>query len=243
MIDMKCPSCGAGGRIPREKVNTRLVCKKCLRVFHVGPGGHSVLGEPAASKSAAKPHAPHAAAHHDPVERFDNVAATLSKVKLPQIDVRIVGGIGLIVLLGALGFWLFSRQSLERRSEEIAKAFVKADMKTAIDLSLPGTEMDTIQWYSMRFQQYNELKLAFGGQEAGATIVEKGQKDGVAEVSLHFSKGGLRFDGSIFSDMYQPNPSLSNIRQTLEIPLFWVPDFWGNWMLDGTRTYAGTASK
>ena len=34
MIDMKCPSCGAGGRIPREKVNTRLVCKKCLRVFH-----------------------------------------------------------------------------------------------------------------------------------------------------------------------------------------------------------------
>jgi hypothetical protein len=243
MIDMKCPSCGAGGRIPREKVNTRLVCKKCLRVFHVGAGGHSVLGEPAAPKSAAKPHAPHAAARHDTVERFDNVAATLSKVKLPQIDVRIVGGIGLIVLLGALGFWLFSRQSLERRSEEVAKAFVKADMKTAIDLSLPGTEMDTIQWYSMRFQQYNELKLAFGGQEAGATIVEKGQKDGVAEVSLHFSKGGLRFDGSIFSDMFQPNPSLSNTRQTLEIPLFWVTDFWGNWMLDGTKTYAGTASK
>ena len=31
MIDMNCPSCGAGGRIPREKVNTRLVCKKCLQ--------------------------------------------------------------------------------------------------------------------------------------------------------------------------------------------------------------------
>jgi hypothetical protein len=243
MIDMKCPSCGAGGRIPREKVNTRLVCKKCLRVFHVAPGGQSVLGEPAAAKSAAKPHAPHAAARHDTVERFDNVAATLSKMKLPQVDIRIVGGIGLIVLLGALGYWFFARQSVERRSEEIAKAFVKADMKTAIDLSLPGTEMDTIQWYSMRFTQYNELKLAFGGQEAGATIVEKGVKDGVAEVSLHFSKGGLRFDGSIFSDMFQPNPSLADTKQTLEIPLFWVTDFWGNWMLDGTRTYSGRASK
>ena len=69
-------------------------------------------------------------------------------------------------------------------------------------------------------QQYNELKLAFGGQEAGASIVEKGVKDKVAEVALHFSKGGLRFDGSIFNDMFQPNPSLANTRQTLEIPLF-----------------------
>ena len=56
MIDMKCPSCGAGGRMPREKVNTRLVCKKCLRVFHVTASGNTVLGEPAAPKDQPKPH-------------------------------------------------------------------------------------------------------------------------------------------------------------------------------------------
>ena len=55
MIDMKCPSCGAGGRIPKEKVNTRLVCKKCLRVFHVTSAGNTVLGEPAAPKDEHKP--------------------------------------------------------------------------------------------------------------------------------------------------------------------------------------------
>lgn len=251
MIDMKCPSCGAGGRIPNEKVNTRLVCKKCLRVFHVNPGGSSVLGEPVQAaptrgtpKPAGKPSAPRPAAarRHDNVDRFDDVTAKLSKVKLPQVDIRIVGAIGLAALLAALGYWMFSRQSLERRSEEIARSFVKADMKTAIELSLPGTELDTIQWYTMRFKQYNELKLAFGGQEAGASVVEKGVKDNVAEVTLLFSKGGLRFDGSLFNDMFQPNPSLANSKQTLEIPLFWVTDFWGNWVLDGTRTFAGKSS-
>jgi hypothetical protein len=245
MIDMKCPSCGAGGRIPREKVNTRLVCKKCLRVFHVNAGGSSVLGEPAHAahaKTATKTASPRPAARHDTADRFDDVTSKLSKIKLPQIDIRIIGALGLAVLLSALGYWMFSRQTLENRSEEIAKAFVKADMKTAIDLSLPGTEMDTIQWYSMRFKQYNELKLAFGGQEAGASVVEKGEKNGVAEVTLLFSKGGLRFDNSLFNDMFQPNPSLANSKQTLEIPLFWVTNFWGNWMLDGTRTFAGTSS-
>ena len=79
------------------------------------------------------------------------MTAKLSRVKLPQVDIRVVGAIGLAALLAVIGYFLFSRQSLERRSEEIARAFVKADMKTAIDLSLPGTELDTIQWYTMRF--------------------------------------------------------------------------------------------
>ena len=46
MIEMKCPACSAGGRIPRDKKNTRLVCKKCLAVFHLSPSGTPVLGEP-----------------------------------------------------------------------------------------------------------------------------------------------------------------------------------------------------
>ena len=54
MIEMKCPGCGAGGRIPRDKKNTRLVCKKCLKVFHMSPGGKTVLGEPPTAKDAPK---------------------------------------------------------------------------------------------------------------------------------------------------------------------------------------------
>ena len=46
MIEMKCPACGAEGRAPKDKINTRLVCKKCLRVFHLTPSGRAVIGEP-----------------------------------------------------------------------------------------------------------------------------------------------------------------------------------------------------
>jgi hypothetical protein len=243
MIDMKCPSCGAGGRVPREKVNTRLVCKKCLRVFHITASGNTVLGEPAAPKDAPRGHSPREAARHDRVERFDEVASKLSSVKLPQIEPRVLGAIGGIVLVAALGYWFFSKQTLEQRSQDIARAFVKSDMKTAVDLSLPGTEMDTIRWYADVFKQYNELKLLFGGQEAGVTVQTQADAvGGAVPVKLIFSKEGMRFDGSIFSDMFQPNPGLNKGKSSLEIPLFWSKDLWGNWLLDGTKTFAGRAS-
>src|ERR1700677_1946629 len=187
MIDMKCPSCGAGGRVPREKVNTRLVCKKCLRVFHITASGNTVLGEPAPPKDAPKTQSHRESARHDTVERFDTVASKLSGVKLPQINPMVLASIGGIVLVAALGYWFFSKQSLEQRSQEIAKSFLKADMKTAVDLSVPGTEMDTIRWYADVFKQYGELKLSFGGQDAGVNVTRQGDaKGGPVEVKLVF---------------------------------------------------------
>src|SRR3954447_4308183 len=46
MIEVHCPACGAEGRAPKQKTNTRLVCRKCLKVFHITPAGRAVLGEP-----------------------------------------------------------------------------------------------------------------------------------------------------------------------------------------------------
>src|SRR5262249_49109459 len=43
MIEMSCPRCGAGGRVPRERVNSRLVCRKCLQVFHLSPSLQPVI--------------------------------------------------------------------------------------------------------------------------------------------------------------------------------------------------------
>ena len=55
MIKMKCPSCGAAGRVPREKINHRLTCKRCSGVFHLSPSGQAILGEPAPPKDARGP--------------------------------------------------------------------------------------------------------------------------------------------------------------------------------------------
>jgi hypothetical protein len=244
MLDMKCPSCGAAGRVPNEKVNTRLVCKKCLRVFHVTPTGASVMGEPAVPKADELKHrTTRASSPYETAERFDEMAARLSKVKLPRIPPATLGTIGGILLLLVLGYWLFSRESVETRSLHVARAIIKTDMKQVVDLAAPGTELDTIKWYNDVYRQYGDLKLALGGQEAGALAQTVGEdKDGKTQVKIIFSKAGVRFDGSIYSDALNPNPSLASSEQVLEFPVFWVKDMWGNWLFDGTKTFSGGKS-
>jgi len=125
----------------------------------------------------------------------------------------------------------------------VARAIIKTEMKQVIDLSAAGTEMDTIRWYSDVYKRYMDLKLTLGGQEAGVTIKPKAEaKGGASQVNVLFSKVGTRFDGSLFSDALHPNPSFANAEQSLEVPLFWVTDIWGNWRLDGTKTFAGSAT-
>jgi hypothetical protein len=243
MIDMKCPSCGAGGRIPREKVNTRLICKKCLRVFHVTSGGSTILGEPAVPKEQLKAQPAREPRRRDTVDKFDDVTSTLSKIRIPRVPpmaIALVAGVG---LLSALGYWLFSKQSIETRSLAVARAIQQTDMKQVIDLAAPGTEMDTIRWYNDTYKQYMELKLALAGQDAGITVQAPGApQGGTTPVYVHFSTTGTRFDGSIFNDALGPNPSLAHAKQTLEVCMFWTTDMWGSWLLDGTKTFTGPTS-
>jgi hypothetical protein len=243
MIDMKCPSCGAGGRIPREKVGTRLVCKKCLRVFHVTASGSTLLGEPPATKDHPKAHHARETPRRATVDRFDDVASTFSRIRLPQIQMGTIVTIGAIVMLSALGYWFFSRQSIETRSLEVARAIQQTDMKHVIDFAAPGTEMDVIRWYNDTFKQYMDLKLALAGQDAGITVqAPAAPSGGTTRVYVHFSTSGTRFDGSLFNDALTPNPSLASAKQTLEISLFWTTDMWGNWLLDGTKTFKGDSA-
>ncbi len=91
MIEMKCPSCGAAGRIPPYKVNVRLICKKCLKPFHITSctqrgarrsprcQGRSQGGKPARSRLMKR------------TEAIDEMAARLSKLKLPQVSPRALG--------------------------------------------------------------------------------------------------------------------------------------------------------
>jgi hypothetical protein len=238
MIDMKCPSCGAGGRVPREKVNTRLVCKKCLRVFHITASGNTVLGEPAAPKDQPKPHSQRESTRHDTAERFDDVTSRLSQIKLPRVSPKALAIVGSVVLLSALGYWFFSRQTVEARSLAVARAIQMSDMKLVIDLAVPETALDTIQWYNDAYKQYLDLKTALGGQEAGITIEPQGTpQGGNTQVKVLYSKGGARFDGSLYTDALQPNPSRAHDPTTLELALFWTSDAWGNWLLDGSKTF------
>jgi hypothetical protein len=249
MIDMKCPSCGAGGRVPREKVNVRLTCKKCLRVFHLSPSGQAILGEPQAPKDAPKPKSPRQTGGYEATTAIDDLAEKFSKVTLPTIPPRVIGIAGAVLVVGLLGYWFITRQGIEARSVAVGHAFNSVDMKTVLDMTSTDTVMDAIKWFNDVTFKYNELKIVLGGQEPGIkTQLVEGSKGGGTQVTLTFYKTGPRQEGPALIEAMQPNPSLANssTKQDLEVPMIWVSDTWGNWVLDGTRTleaFAATMAK
>ena len=237
MIDMKCPSCGAAGRIPPYKVNVRLVCKKCLKAFYITAAHRAVLGDPPIAKGGKSG----GKSGHDKSEAIDEMAAKFSNLKLPQVSPGTLGIIALVALLIGGAYWLFSRQSLETRSLIVANCLIKGEMKTVIDLCVPGTETEAIIWYGEVFRKYNYLKLALAGEDPAVNVQVQGDtRGGSALVIATYTRQGTRIASSAFMESLQPVPSLSNSNQTLELPLFWVKDYWGNWVLDGKRTAVGS---
>ena len=239
MIEMKCPGCGAGGRAPREKKNARMVCKKCLKVFHLSPSGSPVLGEPPEPKDAPKERVRREAGGG--IEfggSFDDLTQKFSKIKLPKISGPAAGIAAVVILLAALGIWLFARQSLKTRAELVAKAVMSPEsVKNAIDLAVPETAFDVIKWHSAASLRYGELKMAMGGIDASlnTNILSDGTNGGPAVVVVQFSTAGTRL-GNAGVEALQPLPSKSNTNSSLEEHLYFVKDSFGNWLLDGTRT-------
>jgi hypothetical protein len=219
-------------------MNTRLVCKKCLRVFHLSPSGKPVLGEPPTPKEVLeKERAPREGASIELTGAFDDLASRLTKLKLPKVSSQTLAIAAGVVVVGLLGYWLFSRQSLERRSEAVAKAIMNTDMKTVIEMAAPGTEMDAIRWCNDAVRQYGDVKIALAGIDARLKLnILSDGSSGPAVVVAQFSSEGTRLDGKAYADTSQPIPSKSNASGMLELPLYWVKDFWGNWVLDGKRT-------
>ena len=119
MIEMSCPRCGAGGRVPRDKVNSRLVCKKCLQVFHLSSSLQPVIGEPPPPKEAAEGAGPRERMELG-LPELGGLGEKLAKIKLP--DPKIVGIVAGVLLAIGFFWWLFSKQSVEQRSEALATA-------------------------------------------------------------------------------------------------------------------------
>jgi hypothetical protein len=235
MIEMKCPACGAGGRVPNDKIGTRLVCKKCLKVFHLTPSRQAVLGEPPPSKISVKEKkAVKESSGFEASEALDAIASKVAKIRLPSgAAMGIVAGIALVV---GLGFWLFSRQSLETRTRNVGKAILAADIKKIVDMSVAGTETDVILWFNDIYRQFLEVKLVLG-RDPSINVQIPGNSGGNTGVAiLRFSGQGAQSSAPPLAATMHPIPSLANAKDSLDLRLFFVVDSLGNWLLDGTRT-------
>jgi hypothetical protein len=235
MIEMKCPACGAGGRVPRDKIGARLVCKKCLKVFHLTPSGQAVLGEPPAPKVVAKDKkVAKEPTGYETSDVVDALASKFAKVQLPSPKtLGIIAGIAAVI---GLGYWLFSRQSLEIRTKIVGKAIIDADIKKIVDISVAGTENDVILWFNEVYRQYLDVKLVLG-RDASIQVQIPGNSGGNSGVAiLRFSGQGAQSAAPPLAETMQPIPSLSNMKDSLDLRLFFLVDSWGNWLLDGKRT-------
>jgi hypothetical protein len=235
MIEMSCPRCGAGGRVPRDKVNSRLVCKKCLQVFHLNPSLKAVAGEPAPRKEAAKERAPRERMELG-LPELGGLGEKLAKIKLP--DPKTMGIVAGVLLAIGFFWWLFSKQSVEQRAQTMASAIKTLDMDATVDLSMPGTELNAMKWLGDIHKEYTDLKLAIGNLEPGVQITVQPTSDGSSAQSLLvFSREGATSTGPLSVEQAASlEPKSDEKKRSMEVVLFWTKDTWQAWRLDGKQT-------
>lgn len=118
VISMHCPSCGAEGRIPKEKLDTRLVCKKCLKTFHLTPEGRPLPGPPPHDEDEDLVSHRHDAPGHEFDHVDEEIDLVMRKIRetLPKV------GIGLGILVALYFLWPLLRGSRPVGLKEQAKA-------------------------------------------------------------------------------------------------------------------------
>ena len=224
MIEMKCPSCKVAGRVSKDKVNTRLVCRKCLSVFHVTATGRAVLGEPPqAAVTTAKV----------PREKF---GLDLS-LDIPPWLRRVAGLVfspwplavlgGLIVLVGGYtAVSILRGESLQERTRKVARAAVIGDLGTLLELTAAGTGDDMLKWYTAVRPQCDELKSVLRTPTPHVEVQVKNEDSGsgTAQVVARVNQ--------------EADPAISAFtsNKSIELPLTLTSEGMAGWMLDGKRT-------
>lgn len=227
MIDMKCPACGAAGRVSKDKVNTRLVCRKCLKVFHLTPSGRTVLGEPPqAAVTAIK--APREKVQFDFGLDVPPWLGRFTKLVFSPKVLAVVGG--LILLAGGyIAVSILRGESLQERTVKVARAAVMGDLGTLLELTATDTGDEMLKWYVAVRSQCDELKKALQTPTPSVEVVvnKEDTNNGTASVVA-------RINAQISSS--SPNKSL-------ELPLELTSEGMGGWRLDGKRTFEAIPKK
>jgi hypothetical protein len=137
----------------------------------------------------------------------------------------------------AIGYFVFGRapESLQERAKVVAQAFADGDLASLKSSAVSGSEDDVVQWYGVAHPLLEDRKKTWTSKEilVGALVIEENprQRSGEVVAILSPAKGTSRAD-SIAS-----NAELGELaRKPIELRLFFRPDSWGKWRLDGKKT-------
>jgi hypothetical protein len=235
MIEIKCPACGAEGRATKAKVNTRLVCRKCLKAFHVTATGRTVLGEPPTTGTTSTAN-PDQLAAADRTKNVDQWFEKLSKARVSWK--RPAATLGVLLVLAILAYVISRRaEGLEDRVAGAARAAVNGDVRSLTAMAVRGTQDDVTKWLETVRPQCDQLRERLGPHKLRVQVDVKqdsgqGTVDVVARLDTEDDVG--RDGGSIVDpSLVIASPPTS---QSVSLPMSWRSDLWSGWRLDGTRT-------
>ena len=233
MIDTKCPGCGAEGRLPNTKINTRLVCPKCLKVFHVTTAGRSAAGEPPTPSAAAT--SKRGGKDSDEAQRFEDALRDLSETLTSRKALSVLG----TILVVGLIVWFFATRRSERvepRAEEVMKALVAGDLKTLEGLCSTGTAQEAVKWYDKIRDVCDSVRQSQGpGQLViSVGVTQEDKAEGTADVIAMAFLGEASLERKAGS-LPDPNVALP-VARSLSIPMAFRSEGWSGWRLDGRRT-------
>ena len=234
MIEIKCPACGAEGRTPKDKILSRLVCRKCLKVFHITPSGKTVLGEPPTPGQISTASS-HASAAPDRTMKVEQWFDRASKRFFSPASLILLTGLVLLAG-GAIFYSMRGLERLEDRVARTARAAVEGDLRTVREMAAAGTESEVDEWYVSIRGQCDELLKRLGSKRLIVESQVKSQDPGqtwadvVASVSI---EDDMQRKGSSIPDA---SIAVTNSADPIILPMVWTSEGFGGWRLDGKKT-------
>jgi len=239
MIDLACPSCGRAGSIPREKINTRLNCKKCHVVFHVNTAGRALLGEPHVEPQKPEHHH-HEGLHLPSLPSFEGLDGL--KDGLPQVSLRSLGvGAAAIAILGGLFMFLTKPpESLADSARRTAERFADDDLTYLKQIATSETIDDVVRWFDTVHPQLVKSRERWKSREANVQVMVIGedpkQRKGEAQAFIYPAGATSRVSAIAAAADSTATAASPAGQQPIDLRLHWVLDRNGTWRLDGLQT-------
>jgi hypothetical protein len=236
MPELACPNCGRAGSVPREKMNSRLVCKKCHMVFHMNSAGRAVLGEPRVDPSKSGVNKAEKSGFFKALE--DAPIPTLSSItelkdslggnSLPLKPI-LIGLVAVAIGWGTYSLLFGPPESIADRATAIAQAFASDDLAYLKKNATSDSVDDIVLWFNANLPQIVQARKEWkgGAPVVQTTVVEedRAMRSGEVEAYLYPPQMAARAQ-SIESAGAPIKPVELHLRFALE---------GGKWRLNGKQ--------
>lgn len=230
MVEVACPKCGRGGAVPNEKVNTRLVCKKCYSIFYVNTGGRTMLGEPPHEASKPEPQRTSSGPRRPDFEGMGSLKESMSSLPTKKL------GTVLLILLLVWGLWaLFNQppESLTDRSKITAEKFANDDLAYLKEIASADTVDDVVRWFDLVHPRYVKSREQWKSKGTTVQVMvigeDRKQRTGEAKAYVYPDTGPAH-------SARIANAAATTPIQPVDFILMWTLDGRGRWRLNGQQT-------